>query len=146
MPSETLSRTASSPAASGDVWLALLSPATWEGIPGVDEVYEPRYDREGRLSGFDFTTRAGGRPYRGRATRSTVVDGHSLEWDVRTPELVGSVAVAIRADGDATEVTVTLTFASVGMISSMFFPVIATSIGSEFPDAVARFARELAAS
>jgi hypothetical protein len=146
MPSETLSRTASSPATNGAAWQALLSPATWEGIPGVDEVTDPRYDPDGRLTGFDFTTRVGSKWYRGHATRSAVVDGQFLEWDVQTPELNGSVAVGIRAEADGTQVTVTLTFTSVGLMSSVLFPMIVTSIRSDFPKAVERFARELGAS
>jgi hypothetical protein len=146
MPSETLSRTASSPASTQEVWRSLQSPGTWEGIPGVDEVTEPRHDENGRLSGFDFVTRVGGRAYRGTAARLAGVEGESMGWDVKTPELVGSVEVAIRGDGNGTDVTVTLTFASVGMMSSMFFPVIVSSIGSEFPSAVDRFARGLGAS
>ena len=146
MPSETLSSTASSPATNGAAWRALQSPATWEGIPGVDEVSDPRYDSDGRLTGFDFTTHVGSMWFRGHATRSNVVDGQSLEWEVQTPELNGSVAVGIRAEADGTQVTVTLTFASAGLMSSVLFPKIATSIRNDFPEAVERFARELGTS
>lgn len=145
MPSETLTRTASSPASSPDVWRALQSPETWQGIAGVDEVTAPRHDEEGRLSGFGFTTRIGGRPYRGTATRAAGVDGQSVRWDVKTPELAGALEVELRSAAEGTEVTVTLTFASVGMMSSMFFPVVVSSVGSEFPDAVDRFALKLGA-
>lgn len=143
MPTETLSRTASSPAPTEQVWQALQAPDTWEGIPGIDEVIVPHYDEDGQLAGFDFTTRVGGRSYRGRASRAPGVDGQSMGWKVETPELVGSVMVALQGNADGTDLTVTLTFASVGMMSSMFFPVISGSIGSEFPDAVDRFAREI---
>lgn len=146
MPNETLSRTASSPASTSEVWDSLQSPQTWEGIPGVDEVIEPRHDEKGQLTGFDFASRVGNKTYRGRATRAAGVEGQSMAWDVITPELVGSLAVSIQGGLGGTEVTVTLTFASVGMMSSMFFPVIAGSMGSEFPAAVDRFAKELGVS
>lgn len=143
MPSATFSHTATSPASAETVWAALDTPAAWEGIPGVDRVFDPVIDEAGRLRGFSFETRAGGRRYLGRATPHVRVEGEAMGWHVESPEVRGVIRVDLSPLDSGTSVTVGLEVESAGMISGMFFPMIARAIGDGLPDAVGRFAAGL---
>jgi hypothetical protein len=121
------------------VWAALDSPGTWEAIGGVDRVFDPKVDAEGRLQGFSFDTVAGGKKYVGTATPHERVEGERMAWDVETSEVRGVTSVSLDKRDSSTVVTVTLRVESVGLLSSMFFPLIAGAIGNGLPQAVDRF-------
>ena len=126
-----------------EVWAALDRPETWEAVGGVDRVYDPTIDDSGQLQGFSFDTRAGGKAYRGSATPHERVEGRKMAWQVENSELHGVTSVELEPADGGTRITVRLEVHSGGLLSSMFFPVIAGAIGSGLPGAVDEFAAGL---
>ena len=66
-----------------------------------------------------------------------------MTWNIETSEINGLLSVEIASSKTGSDLTVTLSVESRGMLSSMFFPVIADNIGSGFPKAVKEFAASL---
>ncbi len=118
-------------------------PQTWEAIPGVNRVFDPQVDPEGALRGFAFESAAGGRTYLGKATLAERFETRLMSWDLATSEINGVLSVGLFDAQPGTRVEVSLTVESLGVLSSMFFPMIAGAIGSGFPQAVDRFAASL---
>lgn len=143
MPSQTFTHEADTSAPIEDVWSALDRPETWEAIGGVDRVFDPVIDGAGRLQGFSFDTLAGGRRYVGTARPLERVEGETMAWQVETSEVSGFTSVELEDRNKGTRIAVTLEIKSAGLLSSMFFPVIAGAIGNGLPTAVDEFAAGL---
>jgi hypothetical protein len=62
-----------------------------------------------------------------------------MAWDIENSEIRGEVSVAISDAGEKTRVVVRLEVESKGMLSTMFFPVIAGAIGGGLEETVERF-------
>lgn len=67
-----------------------------------------------------------------------------MAWDIQNSEVRGRTSVDIDGKGEQTLISVTVQVESVGVLSSMFFPVIATAIGRGLPRSVEAFAADLA--
>jgi carbon monoxide dehydrogenase subunit G len=139
MPGKTFQHTAVASASVSDVWKSLDEPATWEAIPGVDRVIDPVVDADGRLRGFSFESDVGGRKYLGEATPARREEGRLMAWDIDSSEVKGKVAIEIGPQDDGTNVQVRLDVEGAGMLGSLFFPVIASAIGSGFAATVEEF-------
>lgn len=139
MPKDEFSHTATAHASPKEVFEVLDEPTTWEQIGGVDSITDAVIDSEGRLQGFGFEVRAGGKVYVGLATPHQRIEDRLMAWNVDTSEVKGVTNVALRPVGESTEVTVTLEVESKGLLASMFFPVIAAAIGSGLPKSVEEF-------
>jgi len=139
MPGQTFQHAALTSAPVSDVWKALDEPTTWEAIPGVDRVIDPVVDADGRLRGFSFESAVGGRKYLGEATPARREEGRLIAWDIDSSEIKGKVAVEIGPENVGTKVQVRLDVEGAGMLGSLFFPVIASAIGSGFPTTVEEF-------
>jgi carbon monoxide dehydrogenase subunit G len=140
VPSQTFGHEATTGAPVDAVWAALDQPGTWESIGGVDRVFDPRRDGEGRLVGFSFDTVAGGRKYVGTASRQERVEGTRMGWNIQNSEMRGVTRVTLNPTETGTIVTVTLEVESVGLLSSVLFPIIAGAIGRGLPTAVEEWA------
>jgi hypothetical protein len=140
VPTQTFTHSASTQASIEEVWAAFDHPETWEAIGGVDRVFDPTIDGEGRLQGFSFDTIAAGRTYVGKASPRERVEGELISWDVQNPEVRGFTSVSLRPTPIGARITVTLQIETVGLLSSMFFPVVAGAIGNGLPKAVDDFA------
>jgi hypothetical protein len=116
---------------------------SWESIPGVDRILESVTDQEGQLQGFSFESVAAGKKYVGKARPAGREAERMMAWDIETSEVRGRIIVSLGAEDDSTRVDVTLRMESLGMLSSVFFPVIASAISEGFPKAVQDFARDL---
>lgn len=143
VPSQTFTHEASTSAPIEAVWSALDRPETWEEIAGVDRVFDPVVDGVGRLQGFSFDTRAGGKTYVGTATPHERIEGRKMAWHVENAEVRGFTSVELEPGDDGTRIAVRLEIESAGLLSSMFFPVIAGAIGNGLPTAVNEFAAGL---
>lgn len=143
MPSQTFTHEATTSASIDEVWAALDRPQTWEAVGGVDRVYDPVVDADGRLQGFSFDTRAGGSTYSGTATPHERIEGRKMAWQVTNSEVYGVTSVALEPGDDGTRIAVRLEVQSAGLMSSMFFPIIAGAIGNGLPKAVDEFAAGL---
>jgi hypothetical protein len=116
---------------------------TWEGIAGVDRVFDPVIDDQGRLQGFSFSTAVGGRGYRGTARPHERVEGSRMAWDIESSEVRGVLTVDLAPESQGTGVTVTIDMESVGMLSTLFFGVIISALRNGLPGTVERFAATL---
>lgn len=143
MPSQTFTHETTTSAPVDEVWAALDRPETWEAVGGVDRVYDPTVDADGRLQGFSFDTTAGGRAYSGTAIPHERIEGRKMAWQVENSEVRGITSVEIERDDDETRIAVRLEVRSAGLIASMFFPIIAGAIGNSLPGAVDDFAAGL---
>jgi hypothetical protein len=143
VPSQSFTHTAVAHAPRPKVWKALDQPETWETIGGVDRVLDPVIDEAGRLRGFDFEIVAGGRRYQGRATPLAREEGELMAWNVVSTEVRGSTTVQLSDDGAGTRIRVTLKVEAAGMLSVLFFPVVAAAVGNGLPGAVESFAASL---
>lgn len=123
-----------------EVWAALDRPQTWESIWGVDRVYDPKIDDQGRLQGFSFETMAGGRRHVGFATPHERIEKTKMAWKIENSEIQGMASVGLTPSGAGTTITVTLEVESVGFLSTLLFPAIAGAIGGGLPQAVDEFA------
>jgi hypothetical protein len=141
VPTESFTHTAIAPAPAPEVFASLDEPATWEQIGGVDRVFDPVIDSEGRLRGFSFEVRAAGKKYMGSATPHERTEGELMSWHVDTTEVRGITRVALEPVDAGTAITVTLEVESKGLLSAMFFPVIASTIGSGLPRSVDEFSQ-----
>lgn len=140
MPSRVFSHEATTDAPVDVVWARLDHPETWESIGGVDRVFDPKVDRAGRLQGFSFHSNAAGRKYVGTASPHERVEGKRMAWDVQNSEVKGVASVMLNPRDTGTVITVTLQVESVGPLSSMLFPLIATAIGNGLASSVDSFA------
>jgi hypothetical protein len=122
-----------------DVWSALDNPETWEAIPGVDRVIDPIIDPSGRLKGFSFESVVVGKRYLGQAVPAGREDERLMAWDIRTSEVEGRITVGLSPADTGTRVFVDLRVRGIGMLGSVFFPVIASAIGSGFTSTVEDF-------
>ncbi|HEX6286378.1 MAG TPA: SRPBCC family protein [Acidimicrobiia bacterium] len=146
MPSQTFTHTALTDAPAPVVWASLDEPETWEAIGGVDRVFNPTIDGDGRLRGFSFDTVAAGKRYVGVATPHRREEGRLMAWHIQNSEVRGITTVELDTHESQTAVSVTLEVESRGLLSGMFFPVIASAIGNGLPKAVDEFAAGLSIS
>jgi hypothetical protein len=144
VPSQTFTTTATAPVPIAEVWASLEKPDTWAAIGGVDRVFEPTIDAEGRLRGFKFETVAGGRKYVGTATPRDREEGRLMAWDITNSEVRGVTRIELASGGASTAITVTLEVESASLMSGLFFPVIAGAICNGLPEAVEVFAANFA--
>ncbi len=140
MPKETFSHSAVTRAPRTEVWEALDKPETWEGIGGVDRVIDPVIDDIGRLQGFTFETVVAGIKYLGEATPHAREEEQMITLNIANSEIRGAIRVDLSDEGQGTRIWVTLDVESAGMLSAMFFPVIAKTLGSGLPRTVDSFA------
>ena len=143
VPAQSFTHTSHSDANAEDLWKALNQPATWEAIGGVDRVFDPIVDDNGDLRGFSFATVVAGKPYEGRARPREREEPRLISWDIANSEIRGVTRVVLSPNASGTGITVTLEMESVGLLSRVFFPVIASAVGNGLPDAVESFAAEM---
>ncbi len=139
MSGKSFQHEAVTPVPVSDVWKSLDEPTTWEAIPGVDRVIDPVVDGDGRLRSFSFESEVGGRKYLGEATPARRDEARLMAWNIDSSEIKGKVAIEIAPEDHGTKVKVRLDVEGAGMLGSMFFPVIASAIGSGFTATVEEF-------
>lgn len=144
MPAQSFAASATADAPSDLVWEMLDQSGTWQGITGVDEVFDETRGQAGRLEGFKFYTTLGEKRYVGTAAHGSRVEGESLTWNIETPEIRGSITVALATSNTNTDVEVTMRVESVSMMASVAFPFIASAIGKGFQATVDDFVAGLA--
>ena len=143
MPSRTFQHAAIADAPIVTVWGALNDPKSWESVPGVDRILESVIDQEGQLQRFTFESFAAGKRFLGRANPAGREHEKMMAWDIETSEIRGRIIASLSEIDARTRVDVNLRMDSVGVLSSVFFPVIASAIEDGFPRTVEDFARGL---
>ncbi len=143
MPSRSFQHSAIAHAQTPRVWGALNDPKSWESIPGVDRILESVVDQEDQLQGFSFESVAAGKRYLGKAIPAGREPEKMMAWDIETSEVRGRIVVSLAGVDEGTRVDVTLRMESVGVLSSVFFPVIGAALEDGFPRSVEEFSAHL---
>lgn len=143
MPTETFTATSHTPASVNRAWTALQRAETWAAIGGVDEITSAVHDADGNLVSFELAAIVAGKRYPGTARTVHSDPPTSMTIEIDTSELAGTLSVVLTPETSAV-VDVAFTIRSKGFVSSVFFPAIATAVGSGLPRDVAAFAARLA--
>ena len=121
----------------------MQDPDIWRSIGPVQDVWDPVIE-DGLLTGFQWSTDVGGVVYNGMGT----VVGHErpdhYELVLDTSEIAGTIRVdLVESNPGGTDIDVTVDLRSKGLLSSMFFPVVARALGDGLSDQVEDLAKRL---
>lgn len=145
MPTQSFTHSAIAHSDLANAWRALQEPDTWAAVGGVDEVSNARFSPDGQLLGYDFVVTAAGRRFRGRASTVEASAPRRMAVNIDSSEMTGTITVRLAEADESIEVTVTVDARSKGLLSGMFFGVIAAAIGNGLPENVLSFAERLSA-
>ena len=120
--------------------MRLQEAATWSGIGPVDEVWEPIHAADGTLESFRWSANVGPTKYKGTAVVAAADGPRHMKLSLESSEVRGSLVADIEGD-DSWSLEVTLEVISKGAMASLFFPIIAETIGRGLPEQVERFAK-----
>lgn len=144
MPSETFEHAVSIDASRATAWAHLQEAETWEALAGIDRVHNVVHNDEGQLISYEFDAIAGGKRYPGVATVTERVNPDRMVLRIDSSEIDGNISTTL-ADDHPLELRVRLQLRSKGLLSTMFFPVVAASVGNGFPRQVDEFAARVSA-
>jgi len=136
---DTFSHTAPVKVARDRVWAALQEAATWSNIGPIDEVWDAEHADDGTLTSYRWSARAAGRIWKGTATTAETAPGERMRLDLVSPEIVGSIEVALHDH----RVTVSMEATPRGMLATMFWGTVKGALERGLPDQVEAFARSL---
>jgi carbon monoxide dehydrogenase subunit G len=136
MPSATFSHTVTVEVDQITAWSALQQPDTWANIGPVTRVTNPAFASDGTLVSFDWIADLGGKTYPGTAETTSYERPHRFELTMDTSEIAGDVIATVASDDPGSNVSVTITFRTKGILSAMFFPAIKQALASGFPQQV----------
>jgi len=140
MPSATFTHTAHTPTQADEVWDRLQVVDTWSKIGPIDQVWDPVH-HSGRLHSYRWSTTVGPTSYRGTARVVEADKPRLMRLQLDAGEMTGDLTTELHHNGDGTtRITVTLAVISRGMLSTLFFPVVAEAIGRGLPRQVDDFA------
>lgn len=145
VPSETFDHRVSINADRATAWAHLQEAETWEALAGIDRVHKVVHDADGQLVSYEFDAIAGGKSYPGVATVTARNNPERMVLHIESSEIDGSITTSL-ADDHPLELHVVLQLRSKGLLSTMFFPVVAASVGSGFPKQVNEFAARISAT
>jgi hypothetical protein len=139
MPSASFSHTVELTCPPDAIWMRLQDAATWSGIGPVDDVWEPIHTADGTLTSFRWSAHVGPTKYKGTAVVAAADGPRHMKLNLDSSEVRGSLTAHIDGDESPT-LAVTLEVISKGAMASLFFPIIAETIGRGLPEQVERFA------
>ena len=141
MPRATFTHRVSTTRSAADIWDRLQDAATWSGIGGVDEVWDPVHDESGRLRSYRW--RAGPTRQTGTATVVASEPESRIEMALDGGEVAGLLTATMEQNGSVTALVVSLEIASQGPLSAVVFPFVAEAIRRGLPEQVDRFVAAL---
>lgn len=143
MPSTTLHDSVGVDASPDAVWDRLQEPDIWRSIGPVQEVWDPVVE-DGLLTGFQWSTDIGGVVYSGTGAAVNADPPHHYELVLDTSEMAGTISVDLtEGSPGGTDIDVTVELQSKGLLSSMFFPVVARALGDGLSDQLNELAMRL---
>lgn len=145
VPSESFEHRVSINATRATAWAHLQEATTWEALAGIERIHNVVHDADGHLVSYEFDAIAGGKRYPGTARVIERKNPERMVLRIDSSEIDGDITTTL-ADDHPLELTVGLRLRSKGLLSTMFFPVVAASVGSGFPRQVDEFAARVAAS
>ena len=143
MPSAEFEHTAFAPVSVEKAWQQLQKPETWEGLAGVDEVFDVHHAPDGLLTAYRFRATAASQVYEGSATTVEATTESRMAIDIVTSEVTGTITTNLSAVDQGVSVSVRVKLRSTGFMSTLFFPVISQALGSGLPKQVAAFVERL---
>ncbi len=144
MPTEKFEHSVSIDSDRATAWAHLQEAKTWEALAGIDRVHNVVHDIDGQLVSYEFDAIAGGKRYPGVATVKERAAPDRMVLVIESSEIDGSISTSL-ADDHPLQLKVALTLRSKGLLSTMFFPVVAASVGNGFPRQVDEFAARVSA-
>ena len=143
MPSADFEHTAVALANRDEVWQQLQDPQTWQGLAGVEEVFDAHHDPDGLLTAYRFRVAAASQIYEGSATTVEAENPSSMAIDIVTSEVTGRITTTLSETADGVAVKVHVALRSKGFLATLFFPVISQALGNGLPEQVNAFAARL---
>jgi carbon monoxide dehydrogenase subunit G len=125
------------------VWAWLQDPELWGSVAGVDTIQDVRFNEDGTLAGYAFTVKAGIHTIRGTADTVEGEPNARMKIEIVSPEMAGWIEATLEGQDESPTVTVELSMQPKGILANMFYPVIAQTVGREFPAHVQVFADRL---
>lgn len=143
VPEATFTHTASIAQPEDEVWSYLQTSDAWAQIGPLQDVWDAVHEGD-ELKSYRWRTTVGPTRYDGTAVVVAAARPELMRLDLDAGEVAGSLETRLSANGDGTtQIAVTLTVVSRGMLSTLFFPVVSEAIGRGLPEQVDRFARSL---
>jgi hypothetical protein len=136
MPSASFTHTVQIDTEPARTWAALQSADTWAGIGPISSVSGDVIDSDGILRSFEWTADVGGKTYRGTSTTTEAIVPTRFALKLDTSEIGGTVLAVLVPSEGGTDVAVTLSLTTKGMLSAMFFPAIKRALAAGFPQQV----------
>jgi len=144
MPKSTFSHRTVAAAPVAAVWNRLQDAAAWTGIGPIEEVWDPVHDEQGQLRSFRWRAAVGPKSYLGSATTVESASDHLIRLRFDGNEVSGELVAELAAEpGATTRLTVALTIQSVGILSTLLFPLVADAVKHDLPTQVDAFARSV---
>ncbi len=143
VPSATFEHTAVAQATIAAAWQQLQDPDTWQGLAGVEEVFDVHHAPDGLMTAYRFRAVAASQVYEGTAKTVEAVNPSKMVVDIATSEVTGRITTRLSEADGGVAVNVAVSLRSKGFMSTLFFPVIAQAVGSGLPKQVDAFAARL---
>jgi carbon monoxide dehydrogenase subunit G len=144
VPSAVFEHTAVAFASQDEVWKQLQDPQTWQGLAGVEEVFDAHHDPDGLLTAYRFRVAAASQIYEGSATTVEATNPSNMAIDIVTSEVTGRISTTLSETAEGIAVNVHVALRSKGFLATLFFPVISQALGNGLPQQVDAFAARLA--
>lgn len=127
-----------------EVWAALQTAATWEGIAGIRGVHDVRHDGE-LLEAFAFHIDVAGMRFDGEATVASRRPSEAMTLRLESRDLGARLAVRLAPNGDRTTLAVGAELQPRSMLVKMAFGSVERSVRNGIPREVEAFATRLSA-
>jgi len=144
VPSAEFEHTVIAPTTCEVAWQQLQNSETWQGLAGVDEVFDTHHAPDGLLTAYRFRATAASQVYEGTATTVEAANPSKMVIDISTSEVTARITTNLAEVEEGVAVSVKVLVRSKGFLSTLFFPVISQSLGSGLPKQVDAFAARLA--
>ncbi len=143
VPSAAFEHTAIAGTTIETAWQQLQDPGTWQGLAGVEEVFDVHHAPDGLLTAYRFRALAASQVYEGTARAVEAVNPSKIVLDIVTSEVNGRITTHLTEVDGGVAVHVSVSLRSKGFMSTLFFPVVAQAVGSGLPKQVDAFAARL---
>ena len=141
MPSDTFSHTVTITKDPVVVIAALEEVETWKGLGPIDKVWDERVEKD-RLTGFRWSARAAGRTFDGTADRVGDPGNGSMQLDLSSSDVTGTITVDVAPDSSGSTMTVAMTVRSNSLMAGVFWGPISDALRTGLPDQVESFAAQ----
>ncbi|MEX1279457.1 MAG: SRPBCC family protein [Acidimicrobiia bacterium] len=128
-----------------DVWAALQTASTWEGIAGIQGVHDVRHDGD-LLEAFDFHIEVAGMRFDGEASVVGRRPSEAMTLRLDSKDLGARLAVRLESNGETrTKLAVGAELLPRSMLVKMAFGPVEKSVRNGLPREVEAFATRLSA-